>query len=250
MSLLSPANLVPVGSFWRNSIAFKWYYWKTLKSDILSLALESCSWIPSTVVRTVLWFAFLKAKCIFKVFCSICSSSNNCVVGFGSLQHTVAVVVPECRWLASFMWLTACHGSFLSPAQAHVAVVMHFPPWACWKQEYVSWLTTLRNPSLVPSRLYLAASILRVSTLVYTQRTSGAEGAAEGDCILATSHCPWFRFFHKVSVCVLFLFLKDSRKYSRVVSPAYCRDGIEPEVASCSGCYRILGGFAWKMGSI
>lgn len=85
------------------------------------------------------------------------------------------------------MLLTALHGSFLSSPQVPVVAVMHFPPWACWKQEYVSSQTTLRNQSLVHSRLCLAASILRVSTLVYTKTTFSSENAAEGDCILKTS---------------------------------------------------------------
>lgn len=75
--------------------------------------------------------------------------------------------------VAYFVYVTVCSSVFFvyfSP-QPHVVVVMRLPPWACWKQEYVFSQITLRNQSLVPSRLCLAANILRVSTLVYMKLT-------------------------------------------------------------------------------
>lgn len=67
---------------------------------------------------------------------------------------------------------------YFSP-QPHVVAVTRLPPWACWKQEYVSSQITLRNQSLVPSRLCLAANILRVSTLVCMKLTFNNNDTAE-----------------------------------------------------------------------
>lgn len=111
---------------------------------------------------------------------------NHCLVGFDSFWCSLAVAV-HAGDLPCVYILTAFHGYFFSSPQAHVAAVTHFPPWACWKQEYVSSQTTLRNQSLVPSRLCLAASILRVSMLVYTNITFTNDHVAEGNCMLKTS---------------------------------------------------------------
>lgn len=83
--------------------------------------------------------------------------------------------------VAYFVYVTVCSSGFFvyfSP-QPHVVAVTRLPPWACWKQEYVFSQITLRNQSLVPSRLCLAANILRVSTLVRMKLTFNNNDTAE-----------------------------------------------------------------------
>lgn len=85
-------------------------------------------------------------------------------------QVSVGVVFLLISWPNLFCGgFFVCLFGFYFFLQPHVAAVMHLPPWACWKQEYVFSQTTLRSQSSVPSRLYLAASILRVSTVVHTK---------------------------------------------------------------------------------